>query len=46
VDIGTRAGYLLTDWNGKNILNPCINLWHLWRTVGWDSIAFWHCWLD
>jgi hypothetical protein len=26
VDMGTRAGYLLTDWDGKNILDPCITL--------------------
>ena len=73
VDIGTCAGYLLTDWNREHILDPCITLpaplanilftWtndlhiprkskgYTWQyglvvlcgTVGWDSIALWHC---
>ena len=30
VGIGTHAGYLLTDWNRKNILEPCITFQHLW----------------
>ena len=33
LDTGTRAGFLLMDWDREGILDPCNNYWHLMANI-------------